>query len=106
MISQRVICVLLSLPCIYAGKAFGADVILNEYNAVNGMDYFNGGTAFQDAMARLSVRDPNAATKIQNLVSGVDERNLKRGAFNYLAAANFEGDDRNRMLDLANLWKI
>ena len=48
MTSQRIICVLLCLPCIYAGKAFGADIILNEYNAVNGMDYLNGGTPSQD----------------------------------------------------------
>jgi hypothetical protein len=26
----------------------GADVILNEYNAVNGSDYLNGGTAYED----------------------------------------------------------
>ena len=48
MTSQRVICVLLCLLCVCAGVAFGADVILNEYNAVNGMDYLNGGTALQD----------------------------------------------------------
>lgn len=48
MTSQRVICVLVCLSSIYAGTVSGADVILNEYNAVNGNDYLNGGTASQD----------------------------------------------------------
>lgn len=48
MTLQRVICVLVCLASIHAGTALGADVILNEYNAVNGMDYLNGGTALQD----------------------------------------------------------
>lgn len=33
---------------IYAAATLGADVILNEYNAVNGSDYLNGGTASRD----------------------------------------------------------
>jgi len=48
MTLQRVIFVLACLAWIYVGRAFGADVILNEYNAVNGSDYLNGGTAFED----------------------------------------------------------
>jgi hypothetical protein len=45
---QRVACVVVWLAWIHAGTALGADVILNEYNAVNGNDYLNGGTASQD----------------------------------------------------------
>lgn len=33
---------------IHAATTFGADVILNEYNAVNASDYLNGGTASRD----------------------------------------------------------
>ena len=40
--------VLVCLAWIAVGRALGADVILNEYNAVNGSDYLNGGTAFED----------------------------------------------------------
>ncbi|MBN2270594.1 MAG: hypothetical protein JXN61_08270 [Sedimentisphaerales bacterium] len=39
---------LVCLAWIGAGPAPAADVILNEYNAVNGSDFLNGGTAFQD----------------------------------------------------------
>ena len=39
---------LVCLAWIGAGRAPAADVILNEYNAVNGSDFFNGGTAYQD----------------------------------------------------------
>jgi len=48
MRSLRVISVLVCLLSIYQGLGFGADVILNEYNAVNGNDYLNGGTASRD----------------------------------------------------------
>jgi hypothetical protein len=39
-----VVCVVL----IYSGIVLGADVILNEYNAVGGTDFLNGGTAAVD----------------------------------------------------------
>ena len=49
MTLQRVVPFLACSLSIYAGTAFGADVILNEYNAVNGLNYLNGGTASQDS---------------------------------------------------------
>jgi len=39
---------LVCLAWIGVGRVLGADVILNEYNAVNGSDFLNGGTAFED----------------------------------------------------------
>ena len=40
-----------------AGTSFGAAVILNEYNAVSGSSYLNGGTAEQDVDGEVVAAD-------------------------------------------------
>ncbi len=47
MVSLRVAGVV-ALLCVVSGLASGADIILNEYNAVDSNDFFNGGDAAAD----------------------------------------------------------
>jgi len=45
---ERAIYILACLLLIYIGPAYGADVILNEYNAVSSSNFLNGGDAMVD----------------------------------------------------------